>query len=367
LSEAFKHTFCATTVEQLADQLDGEGFDRSTFVARANAGLETHELKGRVRQIADAMAEALPPFVEAVPLVRARLPDPLPTTEGMSASFRWWPLCTWVERHGLDHPTEALGLLEDLTQRFSAEFAVRPYLRAHPEQAGAALRRWAAHPNPHVRRLASEGSRPRLPWGGRLKERMADPSPSLPILDALVDDPDEVVRRSVANHLGDIAKDHPDTAVQVAARWLQEDPGRQPTVRHALRYLVKHGHEGALRLLGYDAPQLAEATLQVRTPEVTLGGRLVVVLTLRSAATAPQPLRIELGIAFRGARGTLRKPLRFTWSTRTLQVGEALTLSRGQALRDVTTRTHHPGEQELVVYVNGVAVARDRFVLHVES
>jgi len=365
MGEAFKEVFCAATVEQIAEQLAGAGFDRGLFVARANDGLETHELKGRVRQIADALAAALPPFAEAVPIVRSRLPPAMDGTDGMSGGFRWWPLCTWVEVHGLDHPGPALSLLEELTRRFSAEFAVRPYLRRHPELAWAAVDRWTRHPDPHVRRLASEGTRPRLPWGGRLSGLVDDPSRSLPVLEALVDDPDEVVRRSVANHLGDIAKDHPSRAVAVAAGWIAADASRRPTARHALRYLVKHGHPEALALFGFGPPALADVALTVHTPAVALGQRLQLTLAARSIAASPQPLRIELGIAFRGANDELRSPMRFTWTTRTLDPGASLTLKRGQALRAVTTRTHHPGEQGLVVFVNGEAVARGTFSLSV--
>ena len=363
MAEPFKDVFDEDGVRQLGAQLRGPGFDEARFVAEATRGLVDRELKGRVALIADAFAVALPPFPEAVELVRSRLPSAMAGTEAMSSGFLWWPLCTWVERHGLDHPALALELLPALTTRFSCEFAVRPYLREHPGLAWPRVLAWAEDGDPHVRRLASEGTRPRLPWGGHLKASIADPAPALPVLERLVDDPDEVVRRSVANHLGDIAKDHPDRAVAIAAAWLEADPARRPTVKHGLRYLVKHGHGGALRLMGYGPPQLGEVELTVGTPEVALGGRLELSLGLRSVADTPQPVRFELGIAFRGAQDTLRRPLRFRWSDRTLAPGRAVTLRRSQQLRDVTTRTHHAGEQGLVVYANGEVVAEGRFVL----
>jgi 3-methyladenine DNA glycosylase AlkC len=171
-----------------------------------------------------------------------------------------------------------MRVLGEMTKRFSAEFAVRPLIAADPARALPWLVTWAGDENPHVRRLASEGSRPRLPWGLRLKAFVADPGPLLPILSRLRDDLSEMVRRSVANSLNDIAKDHPDLVADVARDWLEDAPReRARLVRHAVRTLVKQGHPATLAALGYGAASV-DGTLTMATPTVAFGGALAFAL-----------------------------------------------------------------------------------------
>ena len=147
----------------------------------------------------------------------------------------------------------------ELTQRFTAEFSIRPFIERHPEATLARLAQWTQDPSPHVRRLVSEGTRPRLPWASRLRDFQRDPAPVLALLERLKDDPELYVRRSVANNLNDIGKDHPDLLADVARRWLQNaSPERRWIVRHALRSAIKRAEPGALSALGYGAaPTLA--------------------------------------------------------------------------------------------------------------
>lgn len=144
-----------------------------------------------------------------------------------------------------------------------------------------------------MRRLVSEGTRPRLPWGTRLAAFVADPTRTIPLLDRLVDDPEPYVRRSVANHLGDIAKDHPDVAVQVGARWLRT-PTREPVVRHGLRWLVKQGHIGALALFGVHPPRLRVREHTVRPAAITLGESVDVAVAVESTADEPRSFELRL-------------------------------------------------------------------------
>jgi 3-methyladenine DNA glycosylase AlkC len=173
------------------------------------------------------------------------------------AVFFYLPHTTFVADYGLDpahnggrDPFEAsMKALHELTRRFTAEFAIRPFLIAQEARTLASLMKWTRDPDPHVRRLCSEGSRPRLPWGLRLQSFVRDPRPTLPILEALKDDPELYVRRSVANHLGDIAKDHPDLVLDLCARWLKgASSERKWLIRHALRYPAKKGSKAALKL-----------------------------------------------------------------------------------------------------------------------
>jgi len=348
-------------------QVEGVDFDPADFVAQATAGLQALELKARVVQVADAVQASLPadqsPEVVARVVQRASGPA-LVSAEGLTDGFGVWPLLTWVERHGLDHPAVSLALLRQLTKRFSAEFAVRPYLEGHPELAWAAVHGWVADENVHVRRLASEGTRPRLPWGGHLRASIKDPSLSITVLDKLVDDPERYVQRSVANHLGDLAKDHPELAVQTARRWLDDggNEGRAWIVRHGLRHLVKKGHKGALAVLGFGPPKVELRAFDVHSPVVLLGERLEVSLELASTSSRPQKLVIDLAVHFLKKNGQLR-PKVFKWTTRTLKAGTVLQQPRSQPLKAVSTRTHNTGTHRVELLVNGESMAIRDFEL----
>lgn len=372
MAEPFKNRINPAVVAQLAAALPpaladvGHPFDAECFRTRAAHGLERLELKARVEQVADAIQAALggrPVDVARVGAALVAASGPASSSdERLTESFTAWPLLSWVERHALHAPTAALDTLEALTCRFSAEFAIRPFLERWPEEAWARVEAWTAHPSLHVRRLASEGTRPRLPWGQQLTDSVADPARGLAVLDRLVDDPERYVQRSVANHLGDVAKDHPERAVAVARRWLAEREDRIWVVRHGLRHPVKQGHRGALEVLGFGPPQVAvDGPLQV-SPRVELGDALQLELTLVSTADRPQRLVIDTGVHFRKKRGELR-PKVFKWTTRELAPGARVTLARALSLRPVSIRRHYPGTQRVDVRVNGEVVAEADFEL----
>lgn len=375
MAEPFKNRINPEVVAHLARTLDaamgaqGVPFRADVFQEHALAGLTDLELKARVNQVAAALDAALPSAgrdIRAIGRALEAASGPaIPTAEGVTDGFSAWPLITWVERHATDTPEAALDILEALTDRFSSEFAVRPYLIAHPELAWAAVSRWADHDNLHVRRLASEGPRPRLPWGVQLKDSIEDPSRGLAILDRLVDDPELYVRRSVANHLGDVAKDHPDRAAAHAGRWLAEREDRLWVVKHGLRHLIKQGHPGALEVLGFGPPKLRVDGPLTVSPRIQLGDGLSIALTLVSTADTPQKLVIDLGIHFVKKRGD-RRPKVFKWSTRTLKAGERVSLSRVLTLKPVSTRRHYPGVQGIDVRINGEIVADSEFFLDCE-
>jgi 3-methyladenine DNA glycosylase AlkC len=234
------------------------GFDLRRFKTRAVKGLERLELKQRADHIARAMAEQLPDdFDESAPLVIRSLGPPLANTEGNGlAVFFYFPHSHLIAERGVDRFESGMRANYELTKRFTAEFSIRPLLVEHRTKALKLLARWTRDPDPHVRRLVSEGTRPRLPWAMRLPEFLADPNLALPLLEKLKDDPVLYVRRSVANHLGDIAKDHPEVAFDVCETWLDEVAGSQDAdaenrrwmIRHAVRLPAKKGVRRALRI-----------------------------------------------------------------------------------------------------------------------
>jgi 3-methyladenine DNA glycosylase AlkC len=236
------------------------GFDRKTFQRRALDGLETLELAQRARHIGLAIAEQLPrPFAKACPILLASLGPELTKTAGNGlATFFYQPHGHIIVECGLEDFENAMRANYELTKRDSAEFSIRPFLAKYRDQCLDLLIAWCRDPNPHVRRLVSEGTRPRLPWAMRLKEFQQNPQLSLPLLEQLKDDPELYVRRSVANHLGDILKDHPEVGFSVCERWLKEvgrkssptsvTDARKWIIRHAVRLPAKKADPRALLL-----------------------------------------------------------------------------------------------------------------------
>ncbi len=257
-------------------------FDAAAFVAEASASLHSLELKARVEQLAATLERHLAgPFGRAAQVLCAAASG--------AALDMWaaWPCVTYVERCGLDEPETALDALACLTRYASAEFAIRPFLEHHPHRTLTRLTEWADSGDVHLRRLVSEGTRPRLPWARRLVAPQWDPLAVLPLLDRLHDDPELYVRRSVANHLNDLAKDHPTLAVIVARRWLATGGTHGPwVVRHGLRGLIKAGDSDALALVGAD-PSAAVEVYGLRLPEA----RVRIGDTLHFSIDAAQPGR----------------------------------------------------------------------------
>lgn len=366
MAEPFKNLLNAGLVREAGRQLQraAPGFDRARFEALATAGLDTLEMKARAQHIADALAATLPAdFDAACTLLEATLAPPrpaddeaipaAPAADGL-AGWIVWPMTDWVARHGLQAPERALAALHAMTQRLTAEWALRPFIVAHPALAWATLARWCDDPSAHVRRLVSEGSRPRLPWGLQLKGLIADPSPTLPLLERLQDDPSAYVRRSVANHLNDIAKDHPARVAQWLERHLPgAPPERRTLLRHASRTLVKRGDARVLAAWGLGAGLQGTAALVLSPPRVLLGGDgLQLTVRLQSTGPAPQPLEIDYAVHHVKADGTLSPKVFKGWRL-VLAPGETRTLEKRHALKPITTRRYHAGRHLVALHVNG--------------
>jgi 3-methyladenine DNA glycosylase AlkC len=376
--EPFKNLLNPALVAEAAAQLrrHHRGFDAAAFTTLACEGLEALEMKARALQICAALEATLPAdFDSAAGLIEKSLAPPtapgeISATPGLHEGLRgWilWPVGELVARRGQTQPERALATLHALTQRFTAEFAIRPFIVQHPALVFGTLQRWVADPSPHVRRLVSEGSRPRLPWGQRLHSLVADPSPTLPLLRALQDDASEYVRRSVANHLNDIAKDHP----ALVAAWLDEHlPGapapRRALLRHASRSLVKQGHAPTLQAWGLGLGFEGQAQLRVNPARAVLGAAVQLTLTLRSQAAQSQALVVDYAVHHVKADGRLSPKVFKGWKL-TLAPGEAATLLKQHSLKPVTTRRYHPGRHGLTVQINGQTVAEGHFTLQLPA
>ena len=360
--EPFKNLFSPELVSCIGQhlQIHLPGFDRKAFEAVILAQLEKLELKERSQLIADHMHAVLPDgHSERYKILLAMLHPEELNNEGSSSEqdgIRGWgiyPLTMVVGQHYGEEFDVALAVLKEMTKRFTAEFEIRHLLVADQERVLATLAQWVNDPNHHVRRLVSEGSRPRLPWGLQLTRLVADPLPTLPWLKALRDDESEYVRRSVANHLNDIAKDHPDLIAELAQDWMQgADKNREKLLRHACRTLIKQGHACALAAFGIEAPQLQRVELAVDNAIVQFGEALVFNVELRSDSPKPQTLIIDYLLHFKKSNGKLAAKV-FKGTKLELAAGERYTFKKKHAIKPITTRKYYAGEQGLSLRING--------------
>jgi len=372
MPEPFKNWFNADLIRTMAVVFDRiDGFERAEFERIALTGLDDLELMQRSDQIAAAMTASLPLDFPGIlqPLTGVLHPD---TESGFNTDplgaegLHGWalmPVGKFVATYGMGCPDESLTFLRELTMRSSAEFAVRPFYKEHPDLTLAHTTKWARDQNQHVRRLASEGSRPRLPWGMRLHGFVDDPAPLLPILETLRDDPSDYVRRSVANNLNDIAKDHPDLVAGLATDWMRNAPKpRQKLIKHACRSLIKSGHAATLAVFGYGGADTVSARLNLTPQTVQLGETLTLSATFSHSESTAQPVLIDVVMRFLKADGSHGAKV-FKWTETTLPPGQPLVLEKRLPLRDVTTRRHYPGRQYVAVQVNGQTLAEAPFDL----
>jgi len=276
-------------------------------------------------------------------------------------------MAEFVARRGQnpEHVALSLDVLKDMTSRFSSEFAVRPFLANHRELTLKTFSRWTTDENEHVRRLVSEGTRPRLPWGMRLKAFVADPSPVVRLLEVLKDDPSEYVRRSVANNLNDIAKNHPDLVANIAQNWMADaSADRKRLIRHGLRTLIKAGNAKALQALGYAPAQIKVKRFALTTPEIVLGEALCFELEIASTAISNQPLVIDYAVHHMRANGHTTAKV-FKWKTVQLDAEASLNATKRHPIKPITTRRYYPGPHRVEVLINGKGIASADFQLFI--
>ena len=353
-----RDVFNPAAVEQLAHNIARAwpAFDRAGFVSTITSQLDALNFGGRNVLIRDTLRAYLPPaFPEAIQILLDALEPEIPDCE-LSGFDRFTIMSQndFVAVYGLEHLDLSLRALYELTKRFTAEGAIRAFLQRYPEPTLARLAEWVTDPNCHVRRLVSEGMRPRLPLAPRLRAFIKDPRPVLALLELLKADPVLMVRRSVANNLNDIAKDHSDLVVATLARWKQaKDPGTEWIIGHAARTLLKQGHPGALALLGYPTEtNISVASLQLNQTTVRLGEDLAFTIKIQSTADAPQNLMIDYVVHHRKANGKLA-PKVFKLAKKRLDSRETLHLSKSHPFRPLSTRIYYPGRHAIELQING--------------
>ena len=258
----------------------------------------------------------------------------------------------YVAMYGLedfDHSVEALALF---TQFISAEFAVRPFLLKYKSQMLVQMLKFSTHENHHVRRFASEGSRPRLPWGAAIPWLKANPTELLPLLENLKNDPSEYVRRSVANNLNDITKDHPEVVIAIAKKWKGLSKPTDAIIKHACRSLLKAGHPGILDFYGLTPDQLDIKDFIIESPNVKIGDALAFGFTITNQSQESRYIRLEYAVHYLKNNGNLAAKV-FKISEKTYAAGESISIKRKQSFRLITTRKFYSGAHRLSILVNG--------------
>lgn len=363
-----RDVFNENVVNQLAENLARvwRGFDARAFRESICSKLKSLTFSERNNLIRDSLWEHLPKdYPLALQIILKALPPELPTCEVTGfGGFIVLPQNEFVAKYGLDHYDLSMQALYQMTKRFTAEGAIRPFLQKYPEKTLAILSKWAEDEHCHVRRLVSEGTRPRLPWAMQLKQFIKDPRPVLRLLEKLKADPELMVRRSVANNLNDIAKDHPDLVVKTLKGWKKlDDDGTQWLIRHAARTLVKQGNKDVLAVLGFDSKiGIAVSKIQLNKPVLKMGGDINFSFEIKSRSNQAQNLMIDYIVHHVKANGKLA-PKVFKLTNKILKAGETLHISKRHSFRPISTRKYYTGKHALEVQVNGVKYGKVEFEL----
>jgi len=363
-----RDVFNPAVVNQLAQNIANTWpkFDPVGFSTTINTQLGSLNFGDRNKLIRDTLWQYLPKdYPRAVQILVASLGPEIPDCE--ITGFNGFVVMSqndFVAKYGLDYFDVSMQALYELTKRFTAEGAIRAFIQKYPDPTLQLLTQWAKDKNCHVRRLVSEGTRPRLPLAPRLPQFIKDPRPVLKLLDQLKADPELMVRRSVANNLNDIAKDNPDLVVETLKTWRQtKNKGTQWVIGHASRTLVKQGHQEALMLLGYP-PKIAISLpqLQLNKPTIRMGEDLIFEFEIQSKSDEPQNLMIDYVIHHMKANGKLA-PKVFKLAKKKLKAHETLQLSKKHSFRAINTRTYYAGQHLLEIQINGKVCGQIGFEL----
>jgi 3-methyladenine DNA glycosylase AlkC len=310
-------------------------------------------LKQRMRRITEALYEVLPKDYKKALSV---LYDIAPRFQGLSGIV--FP--DYVEQYGLDDWDQSMVALATFTPFSTSEYAVRPFLLKDQEEMLIQMLEWSTHPNEHLRRLASEGCRPRLPWGLSIQSLKINPNPILPILENLKVDQSLYVRKSVANNLNDISKTHPDLLLDLANAWYGKNEHTNWIIKHACRTLLKRGERRALSLFGYHDESNEILHFSCSTDQVNIGEEIQFLFDIR--AKKANKIRVEYAIDFVKANRKRNKKV-FKVTELEISSGETRSYKKTHSFRDLTTRKHYPGVHTLTLIVNGVEKASYDFLL----
>ncbi len=345
-------------IKKTISNFDEQKFKNLIF----DENFENYELKQRLTHTTKVLKYFLPEsFKEAtntIKLLIENLNEANMTEQSMEFMF----LPEYIELYGIEDYENSVIAFEYITQFTSCEFAVRPFLKKYPKEMLNQMILWSKHKNNKVRRLASEGSRPRLPWAMALPTFKEDPSAILPILENLKIDDCEVVRRSVANNLNDISKDNPSFVIKIVKKWIGKNSETDALIKHACRTLLKQGDVQILKLFGFESDKIEVSNFYIQTPTVKIGDKLDFSFSLLNKDNNPQKLRLEYGLYYMKNNGKLSKKV-FKISEREIESNKLYEIKRKQSFKIISTRKFHTGLHQLSIIVNGIEGDKKDFEL----
>lgn len=336
-------------------------FDQHNFEKSIIPKLDVLSLMDRVNLVKEAFYNFLPKdYPTTLSILIASFGAELGSNDDDSLNgldvFYYMPHSHFIAKYGLEekHFEISINALYEVTKRFTAEFSIRPFLEKYEEKTLAKLQEWVFDDNLHVRRLVSEGSRPRLPLGSRLKAFQKDPSPVIALLKQLKNDSSLYVRRSVANNLNDIGKDNPDVVTNLLKEWKKDATENTLwMIQHAVRSLVKAGNKEALEILGYSAEiNISLQNIEIITEKVHLEQDCFFEMSIESHED--QDLMIDYAIHFMKANGKQR-PKIFKWTKKKVKKGEIIFLKKKQSFKKLSTRTYYAGKHSIEIFINGTS------------
>ena len=347
MPEPLKNRYNTQLVDNIGNEIinhftdfDQQAFNQNVF----DKDWKNKELKQRMRHIAECLHTYLPAnYKKSIKILRA--------VSSKFNGFEYMFFQDYVECYGLDDFEVSVSALEHFTKYASSEFAVRAFILQDEKRMMKQMLCWAASDNHHVRRLASEGCRPRLPWAISLPAFKHDPQPVLTILKTLMHDDSEYVRRSVANNLNDISKDNPEIVIELARRSLGTDGDTDRLIKHACRTLLKQGDRKVLSLFGFtQTNHIKISQFKVQTG-VTLGNNLKFSFLLQSTRQTLGKCRIEFAIDFVKANASLRRKIfkiaESDYATNKKQVLKIFSFKK------ISTRKYYTGKHQLTIIING--------------
>ena len=323
--------------------------DKKLCALILNDSFRELELMQMSRRATECLAELLPkPYKKAVSILVKAIPD--------LKGFEAFCVPTFVELYGLEDWDTSLSAMEKITRYSSCEFAVRPFIKQDTARAMAFMEKLANDEHENVRRFSSEGCRPRLPWAMALPAFKKDPSPILPILEMLKDDESEFVRKSVANNLNDISKDHPELVLDICGRWKGSSKSADWIIKRACRTMLKAGNKRAMLLFGFGDPKaLSVEKLILSKKSVKIGDKLPFSFVLNVGTKKKSKVRLEYIVHFAKAGGKTSKKV-FQLIEKVYNPGSH-EIRKTHSFVDMSTRKHYPGKHRIAIIVNGVEKA----------
>ncbi|MHC8387011.1 DNA alkylation repair protein [Pseudomonas sp. MDT2-39-1] len=354
---ALKEIFNAERLKHIATEMTAvyPAFNAKAFLKKANDGLADLSIMQRMARVSECLHALLPlGYDESLEVLRALAPR-------LNSGFVSISLPHYVAMYGGHDFERSMEALKYFTAFGSAEFAIRYFLRSDLQRSLALMQEWSRDGNEHVRRLASEGSRPRLPWSFRLEQIQSDPTLAAAILDNLKADDSLYVRKSVANHLNDITKDHPEWVLDLIEGWALENKHTAWIAKHALRSLIKQGNQRALAIIGASGKAEVEIVgVKVEPAVIRLGEKITLSFAVKSTVPESQRLVIDYAIDYVKANGSTSAKV-FKLKALTLAGGGSEFVSRGQQIKELTTRKHYVGKHAVHILVNGERMASTSF------